>query len=215
MGGASLDDIKSATLDHIIMWNFSNDDTAEMPAPKSTVRWLGACVNDHALISYTIDEQLLSYQEPWARDPGGRTGAIKAKKIDPKQIPRIQSKLDAIMRPIAQQIIADITEGKCFKEVGLRGVVESRVATAGMLMHKNALGRDNQARERGPHRSQEQVEILKELAMLIAARTTRGRPGRAHVAVQQCMTQFGLDSDFKMTPQEVNRVANLPEAISR
>ena len=163
------------------------------------------------LISCTIDEQLLSYQDPWARDPGGRTGAIKAKKIDPKQIPRIQSKLDAIMRPIAQQIITDINEGKCIKEVGLRGVVESRVATAGMLMHKNPLGRDNRARERGPHRSQEQVEILKELATLIAARTTRGRPGRASVAVQQCMTQFGLYSDFKMTPQEVKRVANLPE----
>jgi len=25
------------------------------------------------------------------------------------------------------------------------------------------------------------------------------------------MTQFGLYSDFEMTPQEVNRVANLPE----
>jgi len=61
----------------------------------------------------------LSYQDPWARDQGGRTGAIKAKKIDPKQIPRIQSKLDAIMRPIAQQIITDINEGKCIKEVGL------------------------------------------------------------------------------------------------
>jgi len=86
-----------------------------------------------------------------------------------------------------------------------------RVATAGMLTHKNSLGRDNRARERGPHRNQEQVEILKELATLIAARTSRGRPGRASVAVQQCMTQFGLYSDFKMTPQEVNRVANLPE----
>ena len=86
MGGASLDDIKSATLDHIMTWNFSNDDTAEMPAPKSTVHWLGACANDHALISCTIDEQLLSYQDPWARDPGVRTGAIKAKQIDPKQI---------------------------------------------------------------------------------------------------------------------------------
>ena len=44
MGGASLDDIKRATLDHIITWNFSraNHDTAEMPAPKSTVHWLGA-----------------------------------------------------------------------------------------------------------------------------------------------------------------------------
>jgi len=109
------------------------------------------------------------------------------------------------MRPIAQQIITDINEGKCIKEMGLRCVVESRVATAGMLMHKNLLGRDNWARERG------QVEILKELATLIAARTTRGRPGRASVAVQQCMKQFGLYIDFKMTPQEVNRVANLPE----
>jgi len=37
MGGASLDDIKSATLDHIITWNFSNDVPAEISAPKSTV----------------------------------------------------------------------------------------------------------------------------------------------------------------------------------
>jgi len=175
------------------------------------VHWLGACANDHVLISCTIDKQLLSYQDPWARDQGGRTGAIKAKKIDPKQIPRIQSKLDAIMRPIAQQIITDINEGKCIKEVGLRCVVESRVATAGMLMHKNQLGRDNRARERGPHKSQEQVEILKELATLIAAPTTPGRPGRASVSVQQCMTQFGLYSDFKMTPQKVSRMANLTE----
>ena len=34
MGCASLDDIQSATLDHIITWNFPNDDTAETPAPK-------------------------------------------------------------------------------------------------------------------------------------------------------------------------------------
>ena len=64
MGDASLDDIKSAPLDHIITWNFSNDDTAKMRAPKSAVHWLGARVNDHALISCTIDEQLLSYEEP-------------------------------------------------------------------------------------------------------------------------------------------------------
>jgi len=70
MGGASLDDIKSTTLD-LITWNFSNDDTAEMPAPKSTMHWLGACANDHAVILCTINEQLLSYQDPWAQDAGG------------------------------------------------------------------------------------------------------------------------------------------------
>ena len=93
------------------------------------------------------------------------------------------------MRPIAQQIITDIKEGKCIKEMGLQCVVESRVATAGMLMHNYTLGRDNRAQERGPHRNQEQVEIMKEIATLIAARTTRGRPGRASVAVRQYMTQ--------------------------
>jgi len=63
------------------------------------------------------------------------------------------------MHPNAQQIITDINDGKCIKEVGLRCVVESRVETAGMLMHKNSLDRDNRARERGPHRSQEQVNL--------------------------------------------------------
>ena len=37
MGGASLDNIKSATLDHIITWNFSKNETAEISAPTSTV----------------------------------------------------------------------------------------------------------------------------------------------------------------------------------
>jgi len=115
IGGASLDDIKNATFDHIITWNFSNDDTAEMPAPKSTVHWLGACANDHALISCTIDEQLLSYQDPWAREPGGQTGAIKTKKIDPKQIPRIQSKLDAIMRPLPNKSSLTLTRESVLK----------------------------------------------------------------------------------------------------
>jgi len=115
IGGASLDDIKNATFDHIITWNFSNDDTAEMPAPKSTVHWIGACANDHALISCTIDEQLLSYQDPWAREPGGQTGAIKTKKIDPKQIPRIQSKLDAIMRPLPNKSSLTLTRESVLK----------------------------------------------------------------------------------------------------
>jgi len=202
-GGVSLDDIKSVTIDHIITCIFSNYDTAEMPAPKSTLHWWGACENDHTLISCTIDEKLLIYQDPGARDPGGWTGEIKAQKKDRKQIPHVQSKHEAIMRPIAQQIITDINDGKCSQEIVFWCVVESRVATAGMLMHKNLLRRDNRARERGPHWSQEQVEILKELATLIAARTTRGRPGRASVAVQTCMTQFELYSDFKMTQQEV------------
>jgi len=83
MGGASLDDITVATLDHIITWIFSNDDTAEMPTPKSTVHWSGACANDHALISCTIDEQLLGYQDPGAQDQEAEQERSKRKKLIP------------------------------------------------------------------------------------------------------------------------------------
>jgi len=151
-----------------------------MPPPKSTVHWAGACASDHALISCTIDEQLLSYQGPWARDPRGRIGAIKAKKIDPKQILRIQSKLNAIMLLIAQQIITDINEGKCIKEMGLRCVVESRVATAGMLMHKNQLditGSDDQI---STSRSYIQNDAARTMESASAGSTgAQGFPGRA------------------------------------
>jgi len=57
------------------------------------------------------------------------------------------------MRPIAQQIINDIKDGKFIKQMGPQCVVESRVATAGMLMNKIPLGRDNRARERSALRS--------------------------------------------------------------
>jgi len=110
-------------------------------------------------------------------------------------------------------MITNISDGKYIKEMGLRYMVERGVATAGMLVKKNPKRRDNQTRKRGSHRSQEQVEILQELATLTAARTTRRRPSRASVAVQQCMAQFGLYSDCKMTPQGVNRLNNLLECM--
>ena len=66
------------------------------------------------------------------------------------------------MRPIAQQIIADIKKETCVKEMSLRCVFESRVATAGMLMHKNLLGRNNRARERG-YSTPETCPILRAL----------------------------------------------------
>jgi len=42
--------------------------------------------------------------------------------------------------------------------MGLQCVVESQLMAAGMLMHKNPLGRDNRAQECSPHESQEDVD---------------------------------------------------------
>ena len=51
----------------------------------------------------------------------------RRQKINPKQILRIQSKIDTIMRPIAQQIIIDINDGNFIKEMGLRLAFEECV----------------------------------------------------------------------------------------
>ena len=111
------------------------------------------CESDYASISCTINEQLLSYRDPGARDPGGRTGELKAQKNNPQHIQRIESKLDAIMLPIAEQTITDINDGKCVKEISLQCLFERRIATAWILMHKNLKGVDNRARECGLHRT--------------------------------------------------------------
>ena len=42
---------------------------------------------------------------------GGRPGELKLKNIDPKQPPRIQSKLDVITSPIAQETRRSYTAG--------------------------------------------------------------------------------------------------------
>ena len=160
----------------------------------------------------TINQQLLNYQDPWAQDPGDRTGEIKAKKmIQSKSRAFIQNSMQSCAQLPNKSSMALTMESVLKRWVSGVWLKVEFSATAGMLMHKNQLGRDNRAREHGPYRSQEQVEILEKLATLIAARTTRGRPGRASVVVQQCMTQFGIYSDFKMTSQKVNRVVNLLE----
>ena len=56
-----------------------------------------------------------------------------------------------------------------------------RVTTARKLMHENLEGRSNRA-ERGPHRSREQVRILKEVKTLKVALISVGKPGQTSAA---------------------------------
>ena len=74
----------SASLDHIITWNLTSGDMAEVP--RSKVHWVGSERNDHALISCTVGGNLLAYQDPEdrAQNGGGRAGEVKLKKIDPR-----------------------------------------------------------------------------------------------------------------------------------
>ena len=47
---------------------------------------------------------------------GGRPGELKLKKMDPMQLPRIQSKLDIIISPIAQETRRSHMAGECSAE---------------------------------------------------------------------------------------------------
>ena len=101
--------------------------------------------NDHALISCTVGGGLLTYRDLF--DQAQDTGKPKLENFDPKQLPRILPKLNAIMRPIAKDIHEKVKEGGCSKEQGVTQLVQERMMAATALMHKNPEGRGNRARE--------------------------------------------------------------------
>ena len=75
---------------------------------------------------------------------GGRPGEMKLKKIDPKQLPRIQSKLNVITSLIAQETRRSYATGECSAEQGMVQMIAVRVTTVRKLMHENPEGRSNQ-----------------------------------------------------------------------
>jgi len=74
---------------------------------------------------------------------GGRPGELKLKKIDPKQLPRIQSKLNVFTSPIAQETRRSYTVGECSAEQAVVQMIAVRVTTARHLMHREPEGRSN------------------------------------------------------------------------
>jgi endonuclease/exonuclease/phosphatase family metal-dependent hydrolase len=135
----------SASLDHIITWNLTCANTCTMQSSTSKVHWVGAECNDHALISCTVGGDLLTYRK--GQVVGGRPGELKLKKIDPKQLPRIQSKLNVITSPIAQETRRSYMAGECSAEQAMVQMIAVRVTTARKLMHEKPEGRSNRRNE--------------------------------------------------------------------
>jgi len=131
----------NASLDHIITWNLMCMKTCTMQSSTIKVHWVGAECNDHALISCTVGEKLLMYRK--GRVVGGRPGELKLKKTDPKQLPRIQSKLKVTTSSIAQEIRRSFTVGECSAEQAMMQMIAVRVTTARQLMHRKSEGRRN------------------------------------------------------------------------
>ena len=75
---------------------------------------------------------------------GGRPGELTLKKIDPKQLTRIQSKLNVITSPISQETRRSYSAGECSAEQAMVQMIAVRVTTARKLMHENLEGRSNQ-----------------------------------------------------------------------
>ena len=64
---------------------------------------------------------------------GDRPGELKLKKIDPKQLPRIQSKLNVITSPIARETRRSYMAGECSAEQAMVQMIAVRVTTARKL----------------------------------------------------------------------------------
>jgi len=109
-----------------------------MQSSTSKVHLVGAEYNDHALISCTVDGNLLTYRK--GQVVGGRAGELKLKKIDSKQLPRIRPRVNIITSPIAQEIRRSYTAGECSTEQAIMQMIAMRVTTARQLMHRKPEG---------------------------------------------------------------------------
>jgi len=165
----------------------------------SKVHWLGSECNDHALIwSCTVCGDWLTYRK--GQVVGGWPGELKVKKIDPKQLPRIQpklnvitnsSKLNVITSPTAQEIRRSCTAGECSAEQAMVQMIAVRVTTARQPMHRKLQGRSNR-QEQGLHRCREQVRILKEEGKLKVAFISVAKPGQASAAAMPYLAESGF-----------------------
>jgi len=126
-----------ASLDHIITWNLTCTNTCTMQSSTSKVHWVGAECNDHAFISCTVGGDLLTYRK--GQVVGGRPGELKLTK----QLPRIQSKLNVITSPIAQETRRSYMAVECSAEQAMVQMIAVRVTTARKLMHEKPEGRSN------------------------------------------------------------------------
>jgi len=106
---------------------------------------------------------LLTYRNFKVQEVGGRPGELKLKKIDPKQLPRIQTKLKVLTSPIAPEICRSYTAGEFSAEQSMVQTIAVRNTTARQLIHRRADGQSNRAQQQGLHRSREHVRILKEV----------------------------------------------------
>ena len=68
------------------------------------------------------------------------------KKIEHKQLPRIQPKLNIITSPIAQEIRRSCKAGECSAEQAMVQVIAARVTTARQLRYRRLEGRSNRRR---------------------------------------------------------------------
>ena len=129
-------------LDHIIAWNLTFESNSE-------VHCVGSDCIDHALISYTVGRGLLTYRDPV--DQAQDTGKPKLKKIDPKQLPCILSKLNAIMRPIAKDIHKKVKERR-MQQRAMDNAVGSRANDGSYSAYAQESRRQRQqsARARSP-----------------------------------------------------------------
>jgi len=83
-------------------------------------------------------------------------------------------------------------------------MIAVRVTTARKLIHEKLESRSNrneaptEAEERGPHRSREQVRILKEVGTLQVELISMGNPGHASAAAMQRLAEFGIYHDLQI-----------------
>jgi len=83
------------------------------------------------------------------------------KKIDPKQLTRIQLKLNVITSKTAQETRTSYMAGECSAEQAMVQMIAVQVTTARKRMHEKPEGRSNQTKPGPPQKLRTSQDQLK------------------------------------------------------
>ena len=192
----------AATLDHLIRWNIPGHDLWGL------VDWNIVPKQDHARVSYDIASDIIGACVALT-DP--QAGQVRKPRFDGKKHKRMVHRVDAITAPAAKRVLLAIKDRSVTPRAAMEGMTRFTTEISLKMQKIGQEARSRWAKERGPERSKDQLELMRFIEKL---RSSLHRPSgvyQASAAANWCFHELNLREDLEATDRDLPVLVRMPE----
>ena len=176
-------DVSEAQLDHLVTWNIADERI------RGSACWVGGDAQDHAQVSFCVDEKTLGENRPRG---GGADGQDRQPKV--KNFREIAPELNDSTERKAGQLLVESKTGTIDAEEAMKACLENRQSAARTLRSKGGTSR---RKVKGPkrlaHRSARQNRIVAAQAATETALKLRGGEREITGVELACLREMDLE----------------------